>query len=51
MGESTSSLREHINTVLLPRGYIALFPEMADEGRFCQRVNAVLFLAEMVFLV
>jgi hypothetical protein len=51
MGEGTASLREHINIVLLPRGCIASFPEMADEGRFWQRVNAVLFLAKMVFLV
>jgi len=51
MGESTSSLREHINTVLLPRRCRASFPEVADEGRFWQRVNAVLFLAKIVFLV
>jgi len=51
MGDCTASLREHINTVLLLRGCTASFPEMADEGRFWQRVNAVLFLAKMVFLV
>jgi hypothetical protein len=51
MGECTASLKEHINTVLLPRGCIASYPEMADEGRFWQKVNYVLSLAKMVFLV
>ena len=50
MGECTASLRDHTNTVLVPRGCIASLPEMADEGRIGQRVNTVLFLAEMMFL-
>jgi hypothetical protein len=49
--ECTASVRGHINTVLLPRGCITSFPEMLDEGRFGQRVNAVLFFAKMLLLV